>query len=792
MDPKGKGMVINDKEKESFINEPKDDKPTNSGSSYKKKDGKKKKRIKKIVYYDTDESSSSQKDDDDYEKKRTVNSNFSFDCSRIPQSSNAHLLSIPLGKPPHFDGEDYGFWSHKMSSHLFSLHPSIWEIVENGMQFDSMDSPIFINEQIHKNAQATTVLLASLCKDEYHKVSGLDNTKQIWDTLKISHEGNDITMLTKMELVEGELGRFAMIRGEEPTQTYNRLKTLVNKIRSYGSMRWTDHDVVRLMLRSFTVLDPHLVNNIRENPRYTKMMPEEILGKFVSGRMMIKEARYVDDAQNGPMPIYEPQATALKATSSRETLPSKVAQVEAAGLNEEEMALIIKHFKTALKGRKEHPKKNKTKGKRSCFKCGKVGHFISNCPDNDSDQDQDKKREKKKTYKKAKGEAHLGNEWDSNCSSSDDEGLAASAFNKSPLFPNEHHTCLMAKEKKVSTRSTITYASSSDDESSDDEIDYASLFKGLDRTKIDKINELIDALNDKNRLLEKQEDLLYEEHDKFVDAQNSLELEVKRNEMLSCELSTCHETISSLKSINDDLNAKLEVVNKSNSCIEHVVICDRCKDFNVDACNEHLISISKLNDEVASLNAQLKTSKNEFDKLKFARDAYTIGRHPSIKDGLGFKREAKNLTSHKAPIPAKEKGKAPMTNSVQKNHAFIYGDKRYTRNVHYDRSCNAYDSNAMFASSSSIMHDRNLARKNVIHHMPRRNVVHASRKVSNEPSTIYHACNASFAICRKDKKVVARKLGARCKGDKTCIWVPKTIVANLVGPNKSWVPKTQV
>jgi hypothetical protein len=89
----------------------------------------------------------------------------------------------------------------------------------------------------------------------------------------------------------------------------------------------------------------------------------------------------------------------------------------------------------------------------------------------------------------------------------------------------------MAKEKKVSTQSTITYASSSDDESSDDEVDYASLFKGLDRTKIDKINELIDALNEKNRLLEKQEDLLYEEHDKFVSAQNSLALEVKRNEV---------------------------------------------------------------------------------------------------------------------------------------------------------------------------------------------------------------------------------------------------------------------
>jgi hypothetical protein len=197
------------------------------------------------------------------------------------------------------------------------------------------------------------------------------------------------------------------------------------------------------------------------------------------------------------------------------------------------------------------------------------------------------------------------------------------------------------------------------------------LFKGLDRSKVEKINELIDALNEKDRLLERQEDILYEEHDKFVSVQKSLALEIKRNELLSSELSICNESISSLKILNDDLNAKLEVVSKSSPCVEHVVICDRCKDFNIDACVEHLTSISKLNDEVASLNVQLKTCKNDFDKLKFARDAYTIGRHPSIKDGLGFRREAKNLTSQRAPISNKEKGKAPMASSSQKNHAFM-------------------------------------------------------------------------------------------------------------------------
>jgi hypothetical protein len=183
---------------------------------------------------------------------------------------------------------------------------------------------------------------------------------------------------------------------------------------------------------------------------------------------------------------------------------------------------------------------------------------------------------------------------------------------------------------------------------------------------------------------------------------------------------------------------------------------------------------------VASLNAQLKTSKNDFDKLKFTRDAYTIGRHPSIKDGLGFRREAKNLTSHKAPISAKEKGKAPMANSSQKNHAFMYHDRMFSRDVHHDRSYNAYDSHAMFASSSNF------------NGRPRKNFVsHAPRKVFYESTTIFHACNAKFVLSCKNEKVSAKKVGAKCKGDKTCIWVPKAIVTNLVGPNKSWVPKTQ-
>jgi hypothetical protein len=246
--------------------------------------------------------------------------------------------------------------------------------------------------------------------------------------------------------------------------------------------------------------------------------------------------------------------------------------------------------------------------------------------------------------------------------------------------------------------------------------------------------------------------------------------------MLSSELSACHESVSSLKELNDELSTKLEKENATSSCVEHVVICNRCKDVNFD---EHAITIAKLNNEVASLNAQLKTCKVDFEKLKLARDAYTISGHSSIKDGLGFRKETKNLTSQKTPVLNKEKGKAPMASSSQKNHAYIY-DRKFTRDAHNDR----YYDHAMSASSSTYDYGRNRPRRNHA-------VSHAPRRFCNGPTIVYHTCNTSFVLLYKNAKVVARKLGSKCKGDKTCIWVPKDIVTNLVGPNKSWVPKTQ-
>ena len=134
----------------------------------------------------------------------------------------------------------------------------------------------------------------------------------------------------------------------------------------------------------------------------------------------------------------------------------------------------------------------------------------------DSDTDNDKKgkrKEKKRYYKKKGGDAHVCREWDSDESSSDssdDEDAANIAVTKGLLFPNVGHNCLMAKDdkKKVKSKSSTKYESSSDENVSDEEDNLRSLFANLNMQQKEKLNELISAIHEKDDLLDTQEDFL--------------------------------------------------------------------------------------------------------------------------------------------------------------------------------------------------------------------------------------------------------------------------------------------
>jgi hypothetical protein len=423
-----------------------------------------------------------------------------------------------------------------------------------------------------------------------------------------------------------------------------------------------------------------------------------------------------------------------ESTSSRQP-------IDASKLDNEKMALIIKSFRQILKQRKG--KDYKPRSKKVCYKCGKPGHFIAKCPlSSDSDRGDDKKgkrREKRRHYKKKGGDAHVCREWDSDESSSDsssDEDAANIAMTKGLLFPNVGHKCLMAKDskrKKVKSKSSTKYATSSDEDNcSDEEDNLCTLFANLNMQQKEKLNELISAIHEKDELLDTQEDFLIKENKKHVKVKNAYALEVEKCEKLSSELSTFHDTIANLKNENakliakidsnicnvpnpnlrdDNVNllAKIEDLNVSlaslrndnekliakakeldvcnvtisdlrdnndilrakivelNACkpststIEHVTICTRCRDVNIDTIHDHMALIKQQNDHIAKLDAKIAEHDLENEKIKFARSMLYSGRRPGIKDGIGFQRgDNVKLNAPPKRLSNFVKGKAPM------------------------------------------------------------------------------------------------------------------------------------
>jgi uncharacterized protein YjcR len=125
------------------------------------------------------------------------------------------------------------------------------------------------------------------------------------------------------------------------------------------------------------------------------------------------------------------------------------------------------------------------------------------------------------------------------------------------------------KKKKVKSRASTKYKTSSDEgSSSDDEDNLLALFANLNMQQKENLNELIGAIHEKDELLDSQEEFLIKENKKHVKVKNAYAQEVEKNEKLSKELSICHDTVPNLRTENAKLLAKVE---KLNGCDDSLV-----------------------------------------------------------------------------------------------------------------------------------------------------------------------------------------------------------------------------
>jgi hypothetical protein len=250
------------------------------------------------------------------------------------------------------------------------------------------------------------------------------------------------------------------------------------------------------------------------------------------------------------------------------------------------------------------------------------------------------------------------------------------------------------------------------------------------------------------------------------------------------DLDVCNVTISDLRDNNDILRVKIVELNSckpSTSTIEHISICTRCRDINVDAIHDHLALIKKQNDHIAQLNAKINEHDLENEKFKFARSMLYSGRRPDIKDGIGFQKgDNVKLNAPPKKLSNFVKGKAHMP---QDNEGYILYPAGYPehkiRRIHSRKSHSGPKYAFMYKGETSSSRQPTRAK------LPKKKTPTAS----NDHSISFRTFDASYVLTNKSGKVVAKYIGGKHKSSKTCVWVPKVLVSNAKGPKTVWVPK---
>jgi hypothetical protein len=193
--------------------------------------------------------------------------------------------------------------------------------------------------------------------------------------------------------------------------------------------------------------------------------------------------------------------------------------------------------------------------------------------------------------------------------------------------------------------------------------------------------------------------------------------------------------------------------------------------------------IKQQNDHIAKLDAKIAEHELENEKFKFARSMLYSGRRPGIKDDIGFQqRDNVKLNAPPKRLSNFVKGKAPMP---QDNEGYILYPAGYPeykiRRIHSRKSHSGSHHAFMYKSEASSSRQSTHAK------LPKKKTPIAS----NEPTVSFKTFDASYVLTNKSGKVVAKYVGAKHKGSKTCVWVPKVLVSNVKGPKTVWVPKNK-
>ncbi|GJZ55851.1 zf-CCHC domain-containing protein [Tanacetum coccineum] len=533
--------------------------------------------------------------------------------------SKKYLEGQSMQRPPLFESDGFIYWKNRFETYVKSKDLDLWHVITDGDFSPIQNNPKTkkdeivpfhkqnddLKKKLAKNNEAKIVIYNALPRKEYERIFMCQTAKEIWDTLLITHQGNNQVKANKIDLLVQQYEQFMIPEEESIDNAFAKFNTIITSLKALDE-GFSSKNCVRKFLRVY----------------------KEIIKKDFK---IVKSKRE------------QSRSIALKARKE-----SSDDDISTSDSEDEEYAMAVRDFKKFFKRRgrfvrqpheeRKSFQRNKDdkngKGKRKCFKCEDPNHLIGECP-------------KLSIYQNQK--AFVGGSW----SDSDEDEEEKTKDEK----------CLMAKASNEVLSETEYF---SDDQSSLDENDLDSEYSRLCKIGLKvmaKNNTLKQAkIKLENEALELKDKLSRLEKGKEVNEECKLCQDLKfKNEKLRKEISRLNQFNDSSHSLKKIISSQKPSGDKSGLGFNFTKGSpSETKQVNFVRAQE-VESKEKLIE--SNPNSKPKFILINNTKIPIASDDEVKRFYkPSLKPGVGF---TKPTMRSKTPPPRRKENSHPRSKTPQ-------------------------------------------------------------------------------------------------------------------------------
>ncbi|GJT58311.1 zf-CCHC domain-containing protein [Tanacetum coccineum] len=340
--------------------------------------------------------------------------------------SEKYLEGQSMQRPPLFESDGFIYWKNRFETYVKSKDLDLWHVITDGDFPPIQNNPETkkdevvpfhkqnddLKKKLAKNNEAKMIIYNALPRKEYERIFMCQTAKEIWDTLLITHQGNNQVKANKIDLLVQQYEQFMIPEEESIDNAFAKFNTIITSLKALDES-FLSKNCVRKFLRALHPKWRAKVMAIEESKNLTTLSLDELIGN---------------------LKVYEEDSSDDNSSTSDS--------------EDEEYAMAVRDFKKFFKRRgrfvrqpheeRKSFQRNKDdkngKGERKCFKCGDPNHLVKECSKlsryqnqkafvrgswSDSDEDEeDKTNDEKCLMAKASNEVFFQTEY-----FSDDQSL---------------------------------------------------------------------------------------------------------------------------------------------------------------------------------------------------------------------------------------------------------------------------------------------------------------------------------------------------------------------------------